>query len=100
MTITASRGMGFAGVQLPFTFARHHSHMHLLVVDDDTAVREALAVVLGLDGFEVTTASDGREGMKAVRDVRPHPPILPLLIPRLHPPNVRPLYRSPLPPTP
>src|SRR6202008_1459125 len=70
-------------VQLPFTFARDYSHMHLLVVDDDTAVREALAVVLGLDGFDVSTASDGREGIKAVRDVRPDAVILDVLMPGL-----------------
>jgi two-component system response regulator MprA len=40
--------------------------MHLLVVDDDAAVREALALVLGLDGFEVTTAADGREAMRTL----------------------------------
>jgi two-component system OmpR family response regulator len=55
--------------------------MRLLVVDDDTAVREALAVVLGLDGFEVSTAADGREGIKAVREVRPDAVILDVMMP-------------------
>src|ERR1700747_3571267 len=57
--------------------------MQLLVVDDDTAVREALAVVLGLDGLEVSTAADGREGIKAMRDVRPDAVILDVLMPGL-----------------
>jgi two-component system response regulator MprA len=57
--------------------------MHLLVVDDETAVREALAVVLGLEGFEVSTAADGQEGIKALRDVRPDAVILDVLMPRL-----------------
>jgi two-component system response regulator MprA len=57
--------------------------MHLLVVDDDTAVREALAVVLGLDGFDVSTAADGREGIKAVRDERPDAVVLDVLMPGL-----------------
>jgi DNA-binding response OmpR family regulator len=38
--------------------------MHLLVVDDDASGREALALVLSLDGFEVTTAGDGREAIR------------------------------------
>jgi two-component system response regulator MprA len=40
--------------------------MRLLVVDDDPAVREALALVLGLNGFEVTTAVDGRDAIRTL----------------------------------
>ncbi|HEV7584757.1 MAG TPA: response regulator transcription factor [Solirubrobacteraceae bacterium] len=40
--------------------------MRLLVVDDDPAVRESLALVLDLHGFEVTTAVDGREAIRAL----------------------------------
>jgi two-component system response regulator MprA len=72
-----------ARVHIPFRVAGQHVRMKLLVVDDDTAVREALAVVLGLDGFEVSTAADGREGIKAVRDVRPDAVILDVLMPGL-----------------
>jgi two-component system response regulator MprA len=55
--------------------------MHLLVVDDDAAVRDALAVVLGLDGFDVSTAADGREGIRALREGRPDAVVLDLLMP-------------------
>jgi hypothetical protein len=44
--------------------------MYLLVVDD-ASVHEALALVLGLDGFEVTTAGDGREAMRTLSLGRP-----------------------------
>jgi two-component system, OmpR family, response regulator MprA len=57
--------------------------MHLLVVDDDAAVRDALALVLGLDGFEVTTAADGREGMRTLSAARPDAIILDVLMPGL-----------------
>src|SRR6202163_3715040 len=40
--------------------------MRLLVVDDDPAVREALALVLDLNGFEVTTAGDGRDAIRTL----------------------------------
>jgi two-component system response regulator MprA len=55
--------------------------MHLLVVDDDAAVREALALVLGLDGFEVTTAADGREAMRTLSAGRPDAVVLDVLMP-------------------
>ncbi len=57
--------------------------MRLLVVDDDTAVREALALVLCLDGFEVTTAADGREGIRTLSINRPDAVILDVLMPGL-----------------
>ena len=38
--------------------------MRLLVVDDDPSLREALALVLDLNGFDVTTACDGREAIR------------------------------------
>jgi two-component system response regulator MprA len=57
--------------------------MHLLVVDDEQAVREALAVVLALDGFEVSTAADGRAGIRALRESRPDAVILDVLMPEI-----------------
>jgi len=40
--------------------------MHILVVDDDRAVREALERALGLEGYEVELAADGAEALAAV----------------------------------
>jgi two-component system response regulator MprA len=57
--------------------------MHLLVVDDDASVREALALVLSLDGFEVTTAGDGREAMRTLSVGQPDAVILDVLMPGL-----------------
>jgi two-component system response regulator MprA len=57
--------------------------MHLLVVDDDAAVCEALELVLGLDGFDVTTAPDGREGLRTLSSGRPDAVILDVLMPGL-----------------
>lgn len=41
-----------------------------LVVDDNFALREAIARSLDRDGLDVTTASDGLEGLEAVRSHR------------------------------
>jgi two-component system, OmpR family, response regulator MprA len=57
--------------------------MHLLVVDDDAAVRDALALVLALDGFEVSTAADGREAMRMLPEGRPDAILLDVLMPDL-----------------
>jgi two-component system, OmpR family, response regulator MprA len=57
--------------------------MQLLVVDDDASVREALALVLDLNGFEVATAIDGREAIRALAVNSPDAVILDLLMPGL-----------------
>ncbi len=55
--------------------------MHLLVVDDDPSVREALALVLDLHGFDVTTACDGREAIRTLSLDAPDAVILDVLMP-------------------
>jgi two-component system, response regulator YesN len=40
----------------------------ILVVDDDEVMRDLLRRVLERSGFEVVTATDGREGVECVRD--------------------------------
>jgi two-component system, OmpR family, response regulator MprA len=57
--------------------------MRLLVVDDDPSVREALALVLDLGGFEVTTAADGREAIRALAVASPDAVVLDVLMPGL-----------------
>jgi two-component system, OmpR family, response regulator MprA len=57
--------------------------MRLLVVDDEAAVREALALVLDLSGFEVATAVDGREAIRTLTVDSPDAVILDVLMPGL-----------------
>ena len=57
--------------------------MRLLVADDEAAVREALALVLDLNGFEVTTATDGGEVIRALSAQSPDALILDVLMPGL-----------------
>ena len=38
----------------------------ILVIDDETKFREAIAQALGLDGYDVETARDGSEGAPLV----------------------------------
>jgi two-component system response regulator MprA len=57
--------------------------MRVLVVDDDPAVLDSLALVLGLDGFDVETASDGREAIRTLAATRPDVVLLDVLMPGL-----------------
>lgn len=43
----------------------------ILVVDDDPASRDMLARTLMREGFRVSTAADGAEGLRIAREVRP-----------------------------
>jgi len=77
------RACGTPAFQLSFSFSRQHRAMRLLVVDDDPAVREALALVLDLHGFEVETATEGRQAIRAMSLARHDAVILDLLMPGL-----------------
>ncbi|HEY2398659.1 MAG TPA: response regulator transcription factor [Solirubrobacteraceae bacterium] len=57
--------------------------MRLLVVDDDPAVREALALVLDLNGFDVSTAVDGREAIRTLEVESHDAVVLDVLMPGL-----------------
>jgi CheY-like chemotaxis protein len=57
--------------------------MRLLVVDDDPSVREALELVLDLNGFGVATAADGKEAIRALAIAAPDAVILDVLMPGL-----------------
>lgn len=43
----------------------------ILVIDDDAAVRESLSDCLAMDGFEVLSAPNGREGLRICEESSP-----------------------------
>ena len=57
--------------------------MHILVVDDDQAVRDSLARSLHYSGWEVTTASDGIDALARLSGLRPDAVIMDVMMPRL-----------------
>jgi len=57
--------------------------MHILVVDDDQAVRDSLARSLLYSGYEVTTASDGVDALAQLSSGRPDAVIMDVMMPRL-----------------
>jgi len=55
----------------------------ILVVDDETTLRETLAEALEGEGFRVVTAADGREALVRFRAERPDLVLLDLMLPEL-----------------
>lgn len=60
------------------------SPLRVLVVDDSRVIRELIAVNLELEGFEVTTASDGEAAVRLASEVRPDVITLDVMMPRLN----------------
>jgi DNA-binding response OmpR family regulator len=56
---------------------------HILVVDDDPAIRQLLTDVLELDGYEVSVADDGLAAVRAVEAINPDFVILDVMMPGL-----------------
>jgi len=55
----------------------------ILVVDDDSDIREALTMVLESRGYQVVTAHDGIEGLACLKTEKPDLMILDLLMPKM-----------------
>jgi CheY-like chemotaxis protein len=55
----------------------------VLVVDDDDVIRQLITVNLELEGFEVTTATDGQDCLDKVKSVDPAVITLDIMMPRL-----------------
>jgi DNA-binding response OmpR family regulator len=55
----------------------------ILVVDDETTLRETLVEALEVEGFRVVAAADGREALARFRAERPELIVLDLMLPEL-----------------
>jgi DNA-binding response OmpR family regulator len=55
----------------------------ILLVEDETTVRETLAMNLRAENYEVLTAADGAEGLDLARDEAPDLIIMDLMLPKL-----------------
>jgi len=54
---------------------------HLLVVDDEAAIRQLLVVLLTAEGYEVQAAGSGEEALAAVRNEKPDAMLLDINLP-------------------
>jgi DNA-binding response OmpR family regulator len=55
----------------------------ILVVDDEPAITDFIALGLHHEGYEVATAADGHQGLRAVDEFKPDLVILDVMMPRL-----------------
>ena len=60
-----------------------HQAPLILVIDDDESVRKVTTHFLTREGFSVTTASGGRDGLRLARELRPTAITLDLIMPDL-----------------
>jgi two-component system, OmpR family, response regulator len=60
---------------------RRQEHARLLVVDDETTIRELLSGSLRFAGFEVVTAASGAEAVRAAATMRPDLVLLDVMMP-------------------
>jgi CheY-like chemotaxis protein len=49
---------------------------HILLIEDDTAIRESVADVLAGEGFDVTCAANGQEGLRRLGEGSAHPGVI------------------------
>jgi CheY-like chemotaxis protein len=73
----------------------------LLIVEDEIAIRDMLTELIGQDGREIVTASDGQEALERLTEVpRPCLILLDLMMPRMNGWEFysanRPIHRSPI----
>lgn len=64
-------------------FRNAHLRDCVVLVDDEANIRETIAFILDAEGVEVATASDGVEGLAAVRRLTPKVVLLDVMMPRM-----------------
>ncbi|WP_254885685.1 response regulator transcription factor [Streptomyces sp. NA02950] len=57
------------------------SPVRVLVVDDESALADLLAMALRYEGWEVRTAGDGAEAIRTTRELRPDAVVLDIMLP-------------------
>jgi signal transduction histidine kinase/CheY-like chemotaxis protein len=81
---TSSQAPALPNIRQPATRATDlHQAPPILVIDDDDSVRKVTTHFLTREGFSVTTASGGREGIRLARELQPAAIVLDILMPDL-----------------
>jgi DNA-binding response OmpR family regulator len=58
--------------------------MDILIVDDEPYIQRSLSFVLRKEGFEVEIASNGEEGIKKAKELKPKIIFLDIIMPKLN----------------
>lgn len=62
---------------------KRNSMAKVLIVEDDATLRSAYETVLTMEGFEVSSAADGLEGLRQALEMKPDLIILDMLMPNM-----------------
>jgi len=57
--------------------------MNVLIIDDEPGLRQTVSMILGEEGYEVATASDGEEGLRKALETRPDMVLCDVRMPKL-----------------
>ena len=59
------------------------SDYRILLVDDETDILEFLSYNLRAEGFNISTAGNGREALKIAKDIKPHLVLMDVMMPEM-----------------
>lgn len=57
---------------------------HILLIEDDPMLTELYQTKLEMEGFQVSLASDGEEGLAQAKKLKPHLILLDIMLPKLN----------------
>jgi two-component system response regulator AtoC len=57
--------------------------MNVLIIDDEPGLRQTVSMILGEEGYDVTVASDGEEGLRKALEIKPDLILCDVRMPRL-----------------
>jgi two-component system response regulator VicR len=66
----------------PTPVIRDKNKKYILLIEDDSSLAEMYEMKLEREGFVVSVLSDGKESLKAIRDLHPDLVLLDILMPR------------------
>ncbi|MEP2120288.1 MAG: response regulator [Bauldia litoralis] len=82
-TVTLPRVCPRDGVEEDDVEPGSHVGETILIVDDESSMRDALAEALAAEGYRVIKANGGREGLRLAREERPDAVVLDVIMPDL-----------------
>ncbi len=60
--------MSEAAIATPATQTQSGNAQRILIIDDETAIRESLETLLGLEGYAIETAVNGEQGLERIEE--------------------------------
>jgi signal transduction histidine kinase/CheY-like chemotaxis protein len=82
-TFTIVLPRSFSQIRPQAAGSKEEAGPRILIVDDESAMRDSLAQLLKAEGYQVVTAAGGKEGLRIARDQKPVAIILDVIMPDL-----------------